>query len=287
MLRLFALLLLPFLLCTANAAIPTLSVYASVPPIAALVGEVGGSHVRASSLLRPGDSPVTFSPAPRQLARLADSQLFVRVGLPFENTWLPRIHSVSPNLHILDARANLDLLSLPEHHHHDTGKHDSGAPDPHVWTDPVNVLRMSESIRDALIELDPAHADDYRRQQNRLADKLTDLDRKLRSQLAPGNGQHFLVFHPAWGYFARRYGLHQLAIQHEGKQSGARWMAKLIAQARREGIRVIVVQPQFDQRLARQIAQAIDGRVVSIDPLSRDYRDSMRRLARVIAGDNP
>ena len=283
--RLFSLLLI-FAWAGNAAALP--SVYASVPPIAAIAGEVGGPAIHVQSLLRPGDNPVTFSPTPRQLAHLADSVLFLRVGVPFENAWIRRIRAINPTLTILDVREGLDLAALPEHHHHGSGsQHDSEALDPHVWTDPLAIIRMSETIRDALIRVDPAHASDYRQRQQALAVRLHNLDRTLHSQLAPFEGQTLLVFHPAWGYFARRYGLHQLAIQHEGKQSGARWMAKLIEKARREGIHVIVVQPQFDRRLAQQIAHAIDGRVVSVDPLSPDYQGSLRRLARVIAGDNP
>jgi zinc transport system substrate-binding protein len=273
-------------ICARAAAAP-LSVYASVPPVAAIAAEVGGPHVQARSLLRPGDSPVTFSPTPLQLAHLAGSRLYLSVGVPFEHAWLPRIRAAAPGLTVVDVRDGLALAPLPEHRHHE---HDAdaqqghGEMDPHVWNDPLAVLHMSETIRDALIRADPAHADAYRRRQAALAAQLKGLDRELRTTLAAYRGRSFLVFHPAWGYFARRYGLQQLAIEHQGKQSGARWMKDLIDQARREDIRVILVQPQFDQRMAAQIAQAIGGRVAVVDPLSPDYRDSLRHLARIIAG---
>jgi zinc transport system substrate-binding protein len=159
--------------------------------------------------------------------------------------------------------------------------------DPHVWNDPLAAIHMSETVRDALIEADPAHADAYRQQQATLAGRLQALDTQLRGILAPYGGRGFLVFHPAWGYFARRYGLQQLAIEHQGKQSGARWMKDLIDRAKREDIRVIVVQPQFDQRMAGQIAQAIGGHLADVDPLSPDYQGSLLRLAHVIAGGKP
>lgn len=286
MLRLLALVLLSLAVFGAPAAAP-LPVYASVPPITALAEAVGGPRVDAHSLLRPGENPVTFSPTPRQLARLADSRLFITVGLPFEKVWLPRIRQLSKGLQVLDLRTGLHLLPLPEHRHAAGDPHTGDEPDPHVWTDPVALIHMSETLRDALIRLDPEHAEEYRQRQATLAARLQGLDRALRTRLAPLKNRDFLVFHPAWGYFARRYGLHQLAIEHEGKQGGARWMAELIERARSGDIRVIVVQPQFDQRLARQIAQAIGGRVVSVDPLAPDIENSLQRLARVLAGDTP
>jgi zinc transport system substrate-binding protein len=281
--RLFALLLL-LLICARAAAAP-LTIYASVPPVAAIAAAVGGTYIQVHSLLRPGDNPVTFSPTPLQLAHLADSRLFLSVGVPFEHAWLPRIRAAAPALRVLDVRSGLALEPLPEHHHPGADAHsDEEEADPHVWNDPLAVVHMSKTIRDALIQADPTHAEAYRRQQAALADRLRALDTELRTTLAPYRGRSFLVFHPAWGYFARRYELQQLAIEHQGKQSGARWMKELIDRARREDIHVIVVQPQFDQRMAGQIAQAISGRVASVDPLSADYQDSLRRLARIIAG---
>jgi zinc transport system substrate-binding protein len=93
-----------------------------------------------------------------------------------------------------------------------------------------------------------------------------------------------MVFHPAWGYFADAYGLTQIPIENEGKRPGPRSLNALIEQARREGIRVVLVQPQFDRRAAEQVADAIGGRVIAIDPLDSNYFDTLRRMARLIAG---
>lgn len=257
----------------------------SVPPVAALVQQVAGPRARVHALLRPGDNPETFAPTPRQMAHLANSLAYVHIGLPFEATWLPRIRAVAPGLRLIDLRQGIS--QRPRHHHArlKTGDHDD--PDPHLWTDPQLLIRMSETLRDELSRLDPSHSDDYHRNQQRLAAQLHALDRELAAALAPLRGHSFLVFHPAWGYFARRYGLRQLAIQDQGKQQGARWIAGLIDRARREHIQTILVQPQFDQRLAGRIARAIHGRVVRLDPLAYDYQAGLRRLAAALAGGRP
>lgn len=93
----------------------------------------------------------------------------------------------------------------------------------------------------------------------------------------------FLVFHPAWGYFADTYGLIQVPIEKEGKEPGARALVALIEQAKREDVKAIFVQPQFSATSAEQVARAIGGRVVPIDPLSPDYADNLRAVARQIA----
>src|SRR5690606_3888118 len=96
-------------------------------------------------------------------------------------------------------------------------------------------------------------------------------------------GQRFLVFHPSWGYFAAAYGLVQVAIEHEGKEPGARALAGIIEQAKAEGIRVVFVQQQSAGASARAVAEAIGGRVVPLDPLAPDYLANLRRSAQAIA----
>ncbi len=253
------------------------TVHASVPPIAALAAEVGGAHVQTFSLLRPGDNPVTFAPTPRQLLALADSDLYLRAGLPFERTWMTRLRQVNSRMRVVDVREG--VAATPLHHAH--GAHVQ-RPDPHLWSDPLAAIHIADNIRRVLSELDPAHADDYRRGFEATQRRLQRLDRWIRARLRQRHADSFLVYHPAWGYFARRYGLNQLAIEHEGKQGGARWLTGLIERARRKGIRVVLIQPQFDHRQAEQIARAIGARLVTIDPLAADQQSELRRLVEAL-----
>jgi zinc transport system substrate-binding protein len=205
--------------------------------------------------------------------------------MPFEDAWLKRIRAANPDLRVLDAREGIDLVPLTDHDHggeaHGHDAHADGL-DPHVWTSPPLVKVMAQHIRDALAALDPAHAQDYAERSAAFAAELDALDAEIRARLAGLTSRRFLVYHPAWGYFARTYRLTQIPIQTEGKEPGARSMAALIDQARREGIKVIFVQPQFNRRAAEEVARAIGGRVVAIDPLAEDYLANMRSVARLL-----
>jgi zinc transport system substrate-binding protein len=110
--------------------------------------------------------------------------------------------------------------------------------------------------------------------------ELDALDQDLRALLDPLSNRRFMVFHPSWGYFADTYGLTQVPIEREGKEPGARALAALIDQAKADRIKVIFVQPQFDKRSATQVAQAIGGGVIAVDPLAGDYVDNLRRVGR-------
>ncbi|NCA91001.1 MAG: hypothetical protein EOM92_19535, partial [Gammaproteobacteria bacterium] len=272
----------------------------------------------------------TFEPTPRQVAALAQADLFVGTGMPFENAWMARLQAANPRMRVLDAREGLTLLPAEEHghrhapsadlhphatedshatedhhateHHHGVGDgdgaelaaaaaptsasdphpiHDAG--DPHVWTSPRLVALMSVNIRDTLAELDPAHAADFARHQAAFAAELAGLDTDIRALLADLPSRKFLVFHPAWGYFAQDYDLIQVPIEQGGKEPGPRALATLIDDARQEGIRAVFVQPQSDPRFAARIAEAIGGQLIAIDPLAPDYLTNLREVARQIA----
>jgi zinc transport system substrate-binding protein len=297
--------LLLLLLCAPMAGAQTLDVFVSVLPLATFAERVGGERVKVHTMVQPGHSPATYEPTPRQIAALARADLYFRVGVPFEDAWMRRISATNAEMPIVDLRHGLRLRRQETHSHagddgvvhgHDgnagiSNDADADAHEPmdaHVWTSPRLVRQMLVTMREALATADPAGADSYAANQAAYDAELAALDRDLSQQL-DGLGQRgFLVYHPAWGYFADAYGLMQVPIEYQGKEPGARRLTTLIDQAKASGARVILVQPQFDQRAAGQLARAIGGRVELVDPLSPDYAASLRRLADVLvaADDN-
>lgn len=274
-----------------------LSVFVSVVPLQTFVERIGGDQVRVRSMVQPGQNPHTYEPTPRQVADLAGADLYLGVGMVLEDAWLPRIRAANPRLRVLDVRDGIRLRptgldpvapgtsgSADRHADHED-EHDHGALDIHVWTSPPLVKSMGAAIRAALIDLRPGQAAQFDANYDRFAADLEALDQAIRARLAPVQGRRFLVFHPAWGYYADTYGLTQMAIEYEGKEPGPRALAGLIEAARSAGVRAVLVQPQFSPRAAQQVAAAIGGRVESVDNLSSDYFGTLRRVTEVIAGD--
>ena len=264
-----------------------LDVFVSVLPLQTFVERVGGERVQVHTMVQPGHSPATYEPTPRQITALADADLYFRVGVPFETAWMKRITATNPDMPVVDLRDGLPLRPQEAHDHGSEHgpehAHEHEAMDPHVWTSPRLVRRMAATIRDALTAVDQPGAEVYAANQAAYDAELASLDQALQDRLAGLHQRSFLVYHPAWGYFADAYGLTQVPIEYEGKAPGARRLAQLIDQARAERARVILVQPQFDQRAARQVARAIGGRVEAVDPLATDYAANLLRLATIIA----
>jgi zinc transport system substrate-binding protein len=267
-----------------------LSVFVSVVPLQTFVERIGGDQVRVRSTVQPGQNPHTYEPSPRQVADLAGAELYLRVGIPLEDAWLPRIRAANPGLRVLDVRDGIRLRPAdPAHHeaHHEAEhepEHEHGALDTHVWTSPPLVKSMGTAIRAALIDLRPGQAALFNANYDRFAADLEALDAEIRAHLAPLQVRRFLVFHPAWGYYADTYDLTQMAIEFAGKEPGPRALVELIESARAAGVRAVLVQPQFSPRAAQQVAAAIGGRVESVDNLSADYFGTLRRVTAVIAG---
>ncbi|RZB29608.1 MAG: zinc transport system substrate-binding protein [Desulfobacteraceae bacterium Eth-SRB1] len=260
-----------------------IKVFVSILPQAYFVERIGGDRVDVSVMVGPGSSPATYEPVPRQMVEIGNAQLFFRIGVPFENVWMDRIGKTNPKMKVIDTRRGIKLLPMKTHHlkapKQHAGHQQGGLKDPHIWTSVRLVKTQAQNICDALINLDPDNKRYYQNNLIAFIDDLNNLDAEIVESLKGIRVRKFMVFHPAWGYFARDYGLDQIPIEIEGKKPGARELANLIEEAKNDGIKIIFVQKQFSEKSAEALADAIGGRIIQIDPLARDYLNNMKMIA--------
>ncbi len=279
-------LLLSMLPLLAQAAVVKVTV--SIPPQKRFVEWVGGEHVQVSVMVGPGQNPATYEPTPRQMAGLAQSRLYYRIGVPFESVWLQRMLSLNPGIRLLDARDGIALREIEpaggHHHDYDHSHGESVRADPHIWLSPRRVVIMLRNLADTLSQIDPEHAREFAANARESIRRLQDLDRELRTRMGRLSSRDLMVFHPSWGYFADDYGLRQIAIEASGREPGPKTLARLLDQARRLQIGMIFVQPQFSQAQAKTLAEALGVRVVAIDPLAEDYLENLRQVADSLLG---
>lgn len=260
------------LLIAASAVAGPLPVAVSVGPQAALVEAVGGDLVTVQVAVPPGASPHVFDPTPRQVAALASARLYVAAGVEIELQLLPRLKGVTPGLQVIGPRA----------HGHDHDHDDGQCGDPHWWLDPREAATQVRLVAEALAGLDPAHASTYAARAETEAARCLALHEELAGILAPVRGRDLVVAHPAFGRLAA-YGLHQIAVEHEGHQPSPRQLAAVLARVRERGATTLFIQPQFPEASARGLAEAAGVSLVMLDPLAADYHENMRHMARTIA----
>jgi zinc transport system substrate-binding protein len=282
----------------------------SVPPQAYLVERIGGPRVRVEVMIPPGASEATYSPTPRQMIALSRARLYVEVGHPaflFEPQSIVPFLAAHKAIRVVDMSQGMDLILTGDAEGGEGGPAPRGffggggeegeekgephaAGDPHVWVAPATVVVAARNIERALEELDPPHATLYRKNLGRLLADIDTLDREIQAELAPRpnariSGRSFMVYHPAWGYFAREYGLRQIAVEAGGREPSARQLIALVDEARREGVRAIFVQRGFARKSAEVIAGEIGGRVIEVDPMDRDWLAGLRKAARAFRGE--
>lgn len=263
-----------------------LEVFTSILPQKYFIEKIAGDLVNVEVLVGPGMSPHTFEPLPQQMGRLSRAAIFFTVGMSFEQVLVERLVDLCPNLTIIDTAAKVAKRPISEddasHQHSEECSHETGTLDPHVWLDPTLVIIQAEAIAAALLELLPDNSQQIVDGLQKLTTELRELDEQLSASLARLKGETMLVFHPAFGYFAARYGLKQKAVELEGKEPGPRQLAELIRHCRRENVHLVFVQKQFPVAAAEAVARAINGTVVEIDPLAEDYVVNLRRLSELL-----
>ena len=174
-----------------------------------------------------------------------------------------------------------------EHHeeHHDEDKHDEHTSlDPHIWTSPENVKILAKNILSYLVEIDINNKKYYQKNYEIFINSLNDTDIKIKEILKDTtSGAKFMVFHPAWGYFAKQYSLIQVPIEIEGKEPKPKDIIKLIKEAKELNIKAILTAPEFSNNIAKQIAKELNIKVVKIGTLNPKWSDNLLNLAKIIS----
>ncbi|NPV03560.1 MAG: zinc ABC transporter solute-binding protein [Syntrophaceae bacterium] len=267
-----------------------LTVFVSILPQAYFLERIGGDRVHVEVLVGKGQSPHAYEPSPQQMARLHEARAWFLIGIPFERHLVQKLRPDGSGPVLVETQKGVPRRAL-ERHDHDAHRHEgtggheehgAGAPDPHIWMSPRLVKIQARNIFEALARIDAASREHYARNLQSFLRDLDRVDADIARSLAPVRGRKMYVFHPAFGYFADAYGLIQVPVEIEGKEPGARQLARLIDRAKRDRVRVIFVQPQFSRKSAEAVAKAIGGAVVPVNPLAKEYLANLESVASAV-----
>lgn len=303
--KIFATALLATLVLASVAAAEPVALFVSILPQKYFVEQIGGERVAVSAMVEKGRDPHVFEPLPAQMEGLSKAKAYFALGLPFEETLLPRAANLNPGLKIFRIDEGIDKIAGScDHDHHDghteekhdhkhdhehkNEKHDHHAhhhegADPHVWNGPREAIHMAGKILEGLIEIDPDGEAEYAERHAAFVERVKTMDAEFSRLFRGKMGASFLVFHPAWAYFARSYGLVEVAIETDGKEPKAADLANIISEAKERGVKAIFISPQFSKKSAEIIARAIGATVETVNPLAEEWEENLRAVANAIA----
>jgi manganese/iron transport system substrate-binding protein len=262
----------------ASEPMDRLSVVTSTTVLADLVRQVGGDRVSVHSVIPMGRDPHTFDPAPSDAARLAGADLLVINGLGLDDRLEDLAFETAPGVPLVAVAEELEDVDYLEGGHDDDEDEENGDDDhavnPHLWLDVSIARRYVDRIAATLTANDPAHRAAYQANAADYDETLADLDDWIRLQVEaiPEENRRVVSFHDAFPYFARAYDIEivGVVVESPGQEPSAGELAQLITAVRETGVRAILTEVQFSDRLAQVIADEAD--VAVIDEL---YTDSL------------
>ncbi len=289
--------LLPVPPVLAASPAESLNIVVTIPVLKDLTEQVGGPHVHVTSLLSGYENEHTYSPKPSDLVAVRKARLLFEVGIGLE-VWVSSLvkNAGSASLLVVTTSKGIALLQDIEHDGAAHGGEGGERGNPHIWMDPENAMVMLQHIADALIAVDPAHAAEYRANQAAYLRKLGQLRGELNERVARVADRRFIAHHPAWPYFAKRFGFQIVGtIQPQsGSEPSALQLHGLIATIKKDRIKVVVSEVQLSRRIPELLAKETGARVVVLTtlpgglPHTETYLDMLRynvlQLANALEG---
>lgn len=250
---------------TESTASGPLKVLAVESFLAEIAQNVAGERVTIDTLMPLGTDPHAYQPTPKDVAKIAESQVLIVNGAHFEE-WLDKtLQNAGGKSTIVEASAGLTSRKPTANESLDPDH----AGDPHFWLDPTKVTGYVENIRTGLTAADPAGKAVYAQNAEKYISQLNDLDTWIKAQVSqiPPEKRLLVTNHESFGYFADRYGfaIAGTVIPSTSSEASpsAQQMAALIDQIKRTGVKAIFLETGANSQLADQIAQESGAKVIT------------------------
>lgn len=292
----------------ANQASAT--VLATTKPLGFIVSAITDGIVSTEVLLPDGASPHDYALRPSDVQRLRSADLVIWVGPNMESFLakplkqvdekkqisLSELNSVKPLLHKgteeHDHDHNDNQLA-DKHDDHDGHEHNHGDYDMHIWMSPEIAKQSAIAIHDKLLELMPHNKDKLDANLSRFEQELEQTKEKIVNIMQPLHGKGYFVFHDAYGYFEKAFGLSQAGhfTVNPEIQPGAQRLHNIRTQLVEHKAVCVFAEPQFQPAVVNAVAKGTDVRIGTLDPLGSNItlgRDSyvqfLTQLSQQFAG---
>ena len=276
-----------------------LTVAVGIVPEATFVEKVAGDLVDVVTLVPPGNSPANYQPTTTEMQALSDASVYFTLQMPTEEAnILPKVSDFNEDIIIVNLREAVGevypMRHMAAHSHdeegeaHEEDEHEHEGEetvDPHLWLSPKRAMVMVQTIADELSAIDADHSETYRQNAAEYIASLEEMDSEITEAVSSLENKTFLIYHPAYGYFADDYGLDMISIEIAGKQATAAELQEVIEQALEHGVTTVYYQEEFDDSQAQTVAEEIGGRAAKVAPLSPEYIQGLRDFTAALTGE--
>lgn len=258
--------------CNGNSPSNRRIITVTIEPLRYFTEQIAGDKFTVKTMVPDGGNPETYEPTARQMIDLSVSDLYIKVGnIGFERTWMKRLEANAPHTIIINSSNGIALADDSMHIH-----------DPHTWMSTGNAMRIARNIYKALTEIDSKDSLLFKKNLERLTDKIEAINTQIRKEITKNKSNAFLIYHPALTYFAREYGLRQITIEEDGREPSAMQLKQIISTARQNHVKIIFIQREFDNRNTDIVAKSTGAEKVEINPLSYDWDKEMIKIAQAL-----
>lgn len=245
----------------------------SIVPEKTFAEKVCGDNFDIVSIIPPGMSPGNYEPTPSEIEKITDAKIYFSIGVPTEEA------NIMPSISKDTLKVSLNEIVSEEYSELKIGD----SRDPHIWLSPKRVIVMVEAIRDEIIEFDPDNKVEYEKNAENYINELEAVDEDIENALEGVASRKFIVFHPSFGYLADDYNLQMYALEKGGKEATPKQLQEMIDLAKDENIKVLFYQNEIDSSQSKAFAEEIGGETIGLAPLSPDYINNLKEMARVMA----
>jgi len=257
----------------------------SILPQKTFLKAIGGDHVNITVMVKPGSSPHTYEPKPSQMIDISKADIYLSIDVEFEKTWLPKFTNQNKNMQVFDVSKSITKKSISRHSHSKQPNKHKESLDPHIWTNTSNVKIIAKNILDALILVDKDNKNYYTNNYNNFIKKINKTKQTILTILKDIKpNSKFMVFHPAWQYFANEFNLVQMAIEIDGKSPKPKELIYILKEAKEENIKAIFTAPEFSTKTAKLLAKQLNIKVIPVSPLNPKWSKNLINLAIAIKG---
>ncbi len=236
----------------------------SILPYKNIVEIIGGDKIEVKTLIPPGTSAHSLELSPLQLKSIENADLYFKVGGPFqfEKVLMNKFSIDTASVSIVDCSVGIEITDN----------------NPHIWLSPLNVEKIVSTIAGKLILKYPEYSDEFKDNLQNFIEELNSIDSKLRLEFSKLKSNQFMVYHGAWGYFARDYNLVQIPFEIEGKSLKAGDYRSAIALAKKINAKVLFADPHHDSSPVKAVADELNIKMDYLDPLPENYIQNLETI---------